>query len=353
MAMTTSLLPIGLVFNPRWWCLNYGISFDVDFFFNADIRIESERLMEKALYERYGEYGFGLELDKPIPVAGSRHIAGGFLVPALFGCEVRFSEDAAPWVVPANMTDEQVKQLKVPDIASSWPFKQLIQLLDKLEEKFGYVLGDFNTGGILNVALDLRGQQLYLDFYQQPDLVHRLFRVISETIVRIAQYVHSRTGSTSISVNRMISHFDTSIFLHGNCAVTQISPSTYENFLLPCEKSLSAQLQPYGIHHCGDNLQNYLTPYSQVPLMFLDVGWGSDIALIRSGFPNTFLNLRLSPVRMLQVNQEELVQDVESLISVAGPLDHTGMCCINIDYGTPEDNIKAFIQQVKAHRNPC
>lgn len=236
-AVTTNYLPVELVFNPRWWHLNYGISFDMDFFFNADKRIESERLIENTLYERYGEYGFGLKLDKPIPVAGSRHVAGGFIVPALFGCEVRFSEDAAPWVVPANMTDVQVKQLEVPDIVSSWPFKQLVHLMDKLEEDFGYVLGDFNTGGVLNVALDLRGQQLYIDFFEHPDLVHHLFRVITKTIVRVARYVHSRTGSTSVSENRMITHIDPGIFLHGNCSVMQISPLAYRNFLIPYEKS--------------------------------------------------------------------------------------------------------------------
>lgn len=91
--------------------------------------------------------------------------------------------------------------------------------------------------------------------------------------------------------------------------------------------------------------------YSQIPLVFLDVGWGSDVALIRNIFPDTFLNLRISPVRMLHVNQEELVQDVERLISAAGPLDRTGICCINMDYGTPEENIMAFIRGVKAHRD--
>lgn len=351
--MIDHILPLDLIFNPRWWYINYDISFEADFFFNADIRVESEHLMEKALYDRYGEYGFGSKQYVHIPVAGSRHVAGGFLVSALFGCEVRFSSDAAPWILSANMTDMQVKRLKAPDIFRCWPLKQIIQLMDKLEERFGYILGDFNTGGVLNTALDLRGQQLYLDFYEQPDLVHHLFRVISETMVRVAQYIRSRTGSCSISVNRTITHVDPSIFLHGNCAVMQVSPLTYQKFLLPYERYLSTQLQPYGIHHCGDNLHKYLQVYSQVRPVFLDVGWGSDVRKIRQDFPATFLNLRLSPVRMLQVSPEEIAQDVERLISSAGPPDRTGVCCINMDYGTPEENILTFINTVKGCANLC
>ena len=34
----------------------------------------------------------------------------------------------------------------------------------------------------------------------------------------------------------------------------------------------------------------------------------------------------------------------------AGPLDNVGVCCINMDYGMPDDNIFAMYEVVERHR---
>jgi len=306
--------------------------------------------MEQVLFEEYGALGFGIETDQTLPVAGSRHVAGGFVVPAMLGCDVRFAPESAPWVIPLNLSEQEIWDLKPPDIHSKSPMRELIGLMDDLQAEFGYVLGDFNCGGVLNIALDLRGNALYMDFYDRPSLVRYLFEVITQTIIETAQYVKSRTGTSSISVNRMVSRIEPGLFLHGNCAVCQISPSIYEKFLLPCEKYLAGNLQPYGIHHCGDNLHLFCNQYMQVPAVFFDVGWGSDVAACRRDFPDAFLNLRLSPVRMLQCKPEEIVNDVEMLLTQVKSVDDLGVCCINMDYGTPKENLYALFDTVRRFR---
>lgn len=307
--------------------------------------------MEQVLNERYGFLGMAHDYDKPIPAVGSRHVAGGFVVPSLLDCKVRFSKDAAPWVIPRNMSAEEIMGLRAPDIKTTSPMKELIELMDDIEADLGYVVGDFNWTGLLNTALNLRGQQLYLDFYDNPVLIHHLFTVITETIVETTQYVSFRTGSSSISVNRSIIDVDTQIYLHGNCAVCQISPDLYKSFLLPFEKNLANRLQPYGIHHCGNNMHLFSKLYSEIPAMFFDVGWGSDIALCKQYLPDAFLNLRLSPVRMIQEEPETIFDDVERLLADAGDLENVGICCINMDYGTRDENITAMYDAVKRFRN--
>ena len=97
--------------------------------------------------------------------------------------------------------------------------------MEALEEKYGRVLGDFDTDGILNTALHIRGQQLYMDFYENPALVHHLFTIIAQTHVEIANFMRSRTGTCAVATNRSILNVDSHIYLHSNCSVQMVSPS--------------------------------------------------------------------------------------------------------------------------------
>jgi uroporphyrinogen-III decarboxylase len=345
--MSSELLPVELVFNPRWWYRNYGISFERSFYFDREVRIRNDVIMRRAMYER-----FGLGEPGPLsrPVIGSMHIAGGFVIPALFGVEVRFGAEEAPWAISLDASKEDVRALGVPDIDTTWPMNELIADMDALQEEFGYVVGDVDTDGILNTALHIRGQQLFLDFCENPDLVHHLFAIIAKTHVLVASYIRSRTGTCAVATNRSILHVDPKIYLHSNCSVQMVSPKTYREFLLAYELYLAERLQPYGIHHCGDNLHRFAHIYSQVPSVFLDVGWGSDVAQCREAFPKAFLNLRLSPVRMLQRTPDEIRTDTEQLLLAGGSLEQVGVCCINMDYGTPDENVRAMLEVVEGFR---
>jgi hypothetical protein len=130
-----------------------------------------------------------------------------------------------------------------------------------------------------------------------------------------------------------------------------ISPKSYRALQLPVEQKMAHRLQPFGIHHCGDNLQRYLGAYQELPLAFLDVGWGSDVAVCRQALPETFFNLRLSPVQMLTCSPMEIAGDTEKLLRAAGPLELAGVCCINMDYGTPDNNLFAMYEVVERFRS--
>jgi hypothetical protein len=306
--------------------------------------------MRRDLHQRFGEIGLGEPDPKPRPVIGSFYVAGGFVIPALLGSEIIFKPDAAPQPRPIDLTGDQIESLEKPDFHNQWPMKDLIDQMDALEAEYGYLVGDLNTDGLLNAAYNLYGQQLYVDFYAAPQRVKTLLEMIGELIVDVAEYVRSRTGSASVSVNRMAARFDPRLFLHANCSVQMISPNSYHDVHLPVEQKMAARIQPFGIHHCGDNLHNMASFYAELPLVFVDVGWGSDVALCRRALPDAFLNLRLNPVRMLTCSPEEIAADTDQLLKAAAPLENVGVCCINMDYGTPDENIFAMAQVVERYR---
>ena len=148
----------------------------------------------------------------------------------------------------------------------------------------------------------------------------------------------------------MVAHLTPTPFLHANCSVQMISPKSYREMQLPIEQQLAAKLQPFGIHHCGDNLQRVAAEYAKLPLVYCEVGWGSDVARVREALPDVFLNVRLSPIRMLQCTPQEIAQDTEKLLRAAGPLEKTGVCCINLDHGTPDDNLFAMFDVIQRYR---
>lgn len=50
------------------------------------------------------------------------------------------------------------------------------------------------------------------------------------------------------------------------------------------------------------------------------------------------------------VPPREMAEDTEKLLLAAGPLEQAGVCCINMDYGTPDDNIFAMFEVVQRYR---
>jgi hypothetical protein len=334
-------VPGSVIFNPNWWFRNYGISFGREFYLDAGTRISNDVRMRRALYDRFG---LGAPYPESRPVIGSRHVAGGFVVPALLGAEIRFARDQAPWPVPRNLGREEALALRKPPVAETWPMSALLADMDLLERRFGRVIGDLNTDGVLNTALVLRGQELFLDMLEAPEAADHLFRLVAETQAEVACLIRSRTGTTSVSTNRCILHADAEIYLHSNCSVQMIAPRLYRERLLPFERELAGRLAPYGIHHCGNNLHLFTEAYSEVPCAFVDVGWGSDVARCSRAFPDAFLNLRLSPVRMLHETAEQIRRDAEDLLCRSGRTANVGLCCINMDYGTPDENVKAMLE---------
>lgn len=341
-----SAVPASFIFNPNWWYRNYGISFDSSFYLDRRRRIENDQAMRRALHERFGLN----EADpSPRPVIGSEHVAGGFVVPALLGVEIRFACDQAPWPVCANLTRSDCLALRPPIIEDAWPMCDLLRDMDSLEREFGYVTGDIDTDGLLNTALHLRGQSLFCDLVEDRELVDHLFGAIFETQARVAECVQSRTGSSSIAVNRSILWTNRRTYLHSNCSVSMISPQLYASALLPLELRLAERMTPYGIHHCGGNLHLFAPHYAQTGAVFYDVGWGSDVARCADLLRGAFLNLRLSPVRMLEQPVEEIRRDTKGMLAATGGRGQAGVCCINMDYGTPDANVLAVIDVARQY----
>ena len=137
MSTECPILPVDIVMDPSWWNKHAGITFDEDFFYHPAKRVESERKMAEGLYERWGQYGLGDKDASDLPVIGAVHLASGFLLQEMLGCEVRYSGDAPPLVVSANRGDLDIS---IDDAFSSDVFKKFDAMTESLKGRFFYAL---------------------------------------------------------------------------------------------------------------------------------------------------------------------------------------------------------------------
>ena len=130
--LSKEMLPADIVLAPEWWNKYEGITFDRDFFFHPSRRVEVEQKMEKVLYERWGKYGLGSLKDKQRPEVGAVHLASGFLLSEMMGCEVDYTENHPPQVISAKRED---LHLNPDDAFKSEVFKRFEVMLEKLKSK--------------------------------------------------------------------------------------------------------------------------------------------------------------------------------------------------------------------------
>jgi len=334
------MLPVEIVLHPSWWHAHAGITFDEDFFYHPAKRVESERQMETVLRERCGAHGLGTDSDRDLPVIGAVHNAAGYLLSEMLGCEIRYHADAPPDALPAGRDRLALE----PEAAfRSAAFQRYERLRDTLKTRYGYVFGDINWSGVLNLALDLRGQELFLDMLDTPDIVSTGLQQIAAVIERFATGVQAETGTSSISVNRNVRHFARPVFLHSECSNTMIAAEDYDRFILPIDAAWSERHRPFGIHHCGRDPHRFAASYAKLPhLDFLDVGWGGDVRAVRAQLPQTFLNLRLDPVQLVTWTPAQIRETIVRLVADSANPWLTGVCCINLDQRATDAQINAI-----------
>jgi hypothetical protein len=339
---------VDIVLSPAWWCRREGITFDEDFFFHPFKRVEAERKMEQILYERWGRFGLGNDRNKDLPQVGAVHLAAGFLLSEILGCQVEYNPDAPPQVLPAGLED---LHLDIEPAFTGPAFQRFLRLTENLKGKYGYLIGDVNWSGLLNLALDLRGQTFFLDMVDQPEQAKQFLNKIAQVIEKFFTTMEKLTGTTSISVNRVVRFFHRPVCLHSECSNTMISTDDYEKFIFPIDWAWSEKYRPFGIHYCGADPHRYAETFARLPhLDFLDVGWGGDVKKIRQALPNTFLNIRLSPVEIIDQSVDEIRQTIIQLVKDSDNPSLTGVCCINLDDKITDDKLTAIFETVSVLR---
>jgi uroporphyrinogen-III decarboxylase len=328
-------IPLGVGFYPDWWHKNHGIVYGRDYYYDPEYRVRTQLKMARILHDQFGDVGLGNPDPQPRPLIGF----GMVMLPAVFGCEIVFEEEALPWAMPLNLEKSDCDKLVKPDLTKVEPMVSMLKQIDYLKAKYGQVVGDINTTGVQNLALKLRGDSLYIDYFDDPDFAHRLLKFCTECIIDLWRLIYPITGSGGVDVTPMS---DPKVYVVPNCTVEQISGDTYQEFGLPYDTLLAQACHPFGVHHCG-SVDPVIEHYARIPnLVFMEAGFGSDFAAARKALgPQVAFNARISPVLMKNGTPEEVAAAVKDAIDQGAPLGNYSIDTVGLTHGTPDENVRA------------
>ena len=340
---------VDVTFHPSWWHDRAGIDFSERFFYDAQWRVERDRDMRRCLYDRFGEYGIGEKDPRPRPILFSDLLACGFLYSQMLGCEVKFAPDDAPQVCCADMDDDRAMALTAPRLSDAPLWQRVEAQIGYLQERFGRVESAINLQGIQNIALDLRGQQLFIDYYDDEDIAHHLLNEATTLSLDLGRRLYEVSDTVSGGVTSIVKQVTPGVYLTSNCSVTMISQAMYEEHLLPYDTELAEAFTDFGIHHCGSNLETVLGGYLKVPnLHFLEVGAGSDLQKVASilrdrGREDIICCIRYSPVKLKTSRAETIREDTRAAVDAFGSDQNLCFSCVGIDRDVPDDRVRDYL----------
>jgi hypothetical protein len=290
-------------FMPSWWTEEYGITFGSDFHLDLDVHRATLARMESILGERFGDlpnFDCGDDYANTDPM---ERRYGDALIPALFDAQVSFDEASGhPYASNLALTVEQVEQLEAPDITRH-PVTQL--LLPAHEDDGLRTTGELGFEGVINIAYQLRDQDLFLDMIDSPRRTRHLYDVIWQTI---NDFVHLVRAWQDPAGSRP------TYFVNCDCLVNMISGETYHQQLLEFEQRFYDSFDLYGIHTCNWTIDPYLDAMAEIPkLAYLDMGPGTDIDRVHKLFPDLCPSVMVHPQWLRETSEQEIAQGITEL----------------------------------------
>ena len=330
-----------LGFTPQWYHKYCGALLGENWHRDPLYRYESLVMMKTFLSRQFPEYGqFRLDFNEKGIEESCATISAAYGIMALplaYGIPVIYGDDRWPEAKPAfYLSKEEIGRLK-PFLPDDSPFmSELLSQIDVLYRNFGAAWGSVNYQGILNVATKVYGQDIFCEFYDDPEFAAFLLEHIARTMCTMAKTVQAKQRELGW-------HKD--LFVVSNCTMNMISPELYEKFILPLDMEISQQFELFGMHTCNWDVTKYLPIIQKFSKMeYLDMGMVSDMKRARDCFPSARRAVIYSPGKLLSLSREEMKRELKEIYESCGPLD---LILSGIDPNTTPDDVNAFLGIVK------
>jgi hypothetical protein len=258
------------------------------------------------------------------------------VVPSLYGLPIAYAADNWPDAEGgAHLSKEALSDLAPIDLDAAPTLQSLERQMDRIEARWGAVHGYLNYQGVLNVAMKLRGSEIFMDMVDDPPFARALFNHIADTIRRVSQRIQARQRKSGFGID---------LLSMSNCVINMVSPDLYRELLLPLDLDLSKRYARFGIHTCNWDATPYFDALSDIDdLGYLDTGMQADLPRMRRRFPNTRRAVMYSPVRLEQASRDELRADIERLNRELAPCD---LVMADVENTTDDERVRELLALV-------
>jgi hypothetical protein len=229
-------------------------------------------------------------LDDDLPLT-IRANFGTVLIASLFGGRVEQVGDNPPWVRPFETLDElraaidrdplDFSQGWCPRVVERYEFyRQTLGAYPDLAQMVHLVLPDLQ--GPMDTAELLRGSSIYVDFYNEPDLVAKALNVIARAQIGFAKHLSSCLSDGEAGFSHQHAAVICGRILIRNDSTINISPTTYHRCVAPYDEMVLSELGGGGIHSCGKTEHNVDEFFGLPSIRCLDLGqpWLNDVDAI-------------------------------------------------------------------------
>ncbi|MFH1614602.1 MAG: hypothetical protein ABIG61_05930 [Planctomycetota bacterium] len=321
-------------FMPSWWTHEYGITFGADFHLDPIVHRNTLVKIASILRERFADlpnfFFSPFDYDKSCP---TERRYGDAFIPALFGDKVSFDDASGhPYAQMLNLSDEQAVSQSVPEVENN---PVLRSILDQYEDCGCPNVGEMGLEGVVNIGYRLRGQQMYIDLIDNPDLIDHIFDVIYQTI---------NTATHTIRKWQDPEHTKPTYFINCNCLVNMMSPEMYRKRLLKFDKCFNDSFDIFGIHTCNWTVDSYLDAIAEIEgLGYLDMGSESDLGKVHKLLPDLTPSVFFHPEKLRALSTKQIEKEITELGKRIG---RGYILFSDLEVGTDDEQIKTAYEAV-------
>ncbi len=334
-------LRVSLGFTPRWYNSRLGIDFGERWHLDPGIRYETLLAAKEHLHRCFPQVPyftpvFRQGIEPTCATISAVH--GIMLIPMLYGLEPAYRSDGWPDAAGGRHIGRDRLESLQPIVPASQPVvRQLFEQMQEIERRWGMIHGYLNYQGILNVAVKVRGQEIFLDMIDDPEWARRFFAHIARTIGDTSKLVQARQRRSGFAVD---------LLSMSNCVMNMVSPQQYRDFVLPLDRALSLEYERFGIHTCNWDATPYLEPLRSIEKMgYLDTGMMADLGRIRRMFPDTRRAIMYGPVDLEQKSLPQIRADMERIAREYAPCD---IVMADVEATTPDERVRDFLDLADA-----
>ena len=328
---TESAMRVSLGFEPAWYHQRCDVDFSERWHTDPYYRYDSLQRMKAELVRAFPTVEYW-DMSRNDDLATISGCYGAYFVAYAFGIPLRYAPDRWPVLEEHPLTVADLERLTVEQILDSPAVHDLFRQMEMIEREWGKIHGYLNWQGVLNNAFNIRGQDIFLDLYDRPDVARQFLTLITEVMIQLIQQVQARQRASGFAINQL------SV---SNCVMNMISPRAYKKFIFPHDKAIAKSFERFGVHTCNWNVTPYLNVLRELPkLGYLDMGIMSDMAKVRELFPYTRRAVLYSPVTLQDAPLDDIHKDMEHIHNTLAPCD---IVMADIQATTPDTRVNALL----------
>jgi hypothetical protein len=199
------------------------------------------------------------------------------------------------------------------------------------------------------MCVQICGAEFFVDYYANPDRARRLLGLMRELQRQSIDYFARTAALPSLMVGGRQAQY----FCMANCTIPMTGPRIYKEWLLEYDLEAASQMarggRKYAIHHCG-KFDDFAELYSHIDnIAWLEIGGESDLRRALDAFPEARIQYIIDYQLLMNGTVENIRQLMSSLLDAAGPdTGRLSMSVPDIEYGTPEANVRAVVDALLA-----